>query len=670
MRSFIDEGVVELKGGNFIITDKVGSVIIPDTIQELLMSRIDRLDEKTRSLLKIASVIGRNFFYKILAEVSKTIEEIDEKLDYLKEVQLIREGKRMGEIEYLFKHALAQEASYESILLRKRKELHLKAANAIEYVFSKRLHEFYGMLAYHYSHGENFDKAEEYLIKAGEEALKSSGSSEALHYYRMALNIYHMKYGESADPEKVAMLEKNIALALFNRGQLDEAVEYFDRALNYYWGGLPKHPISAALTFLSGFLHFLVSLYFPFLKFRKIPTPGDNEAIDLFYKKCNALAITNPKRFFIESFYFYRRVTNFDLSKFELGIGIWVGSSTLFSFTGISFRLSRKILDLVKGRFDKNDAKQFIIYELVETIHNYLKGNWKIIKKYDDDLVNNVLNIGEIYFASQHFYWHCGPAFYQGYFDMVKLLVNKLCKIGEIYENEFSILLKYLLNINMLMECRQLHDAMIEIEEGIDFVPKKDSGTFLINMFSCKALVQILMGNISEAEKSIEHANKLKSEIITVPSQVSNLYRSQSKYFLCRLKESIKTGNKSGLFEFRRKAVKSCKMLIKTSRKAAIHRTESYKLMGVNYWFLRKQKRALRWWNKAIKEGEHLGARLELARTYFEVGKHLLEDKRKYKNFNGITAEEYLEKARVLFEEMNLKWDLDDLSRVIGGQGI
>ena len=108
-------------------------------------------------------------------------------------------------------------------------------------------------------------------------------------------------------------------------------------------------------------------------------------------------------------------------------------------------------------------------------------------------------------------------------------------------------------------------------------------------------------------------------------------------------------------------------MLLKQSQKVAQHRTEAYRLMGIYYWLLKSQKKCLMWWNRSIREGERLGARLELSRTYFEVGKRLLEPESKYQKLNGIKAEEYLEKARVLFEEMNLQWDLDELSRVARG---
>ena len=72
--------------------------------------------------------------------------------------------------------------------------------------------------------------------------------------------------------------------------------------------------------------------------------------------------------------------------------------------------------------------------------------------------------------------------------------------------------------------------------------------------------------------------------------------------------------------------------------------------------------------DKSIRAGERLGAKIELSRTYLEVGKHLLEPNSKTKDLNGITAGEYLEKARTLFEEMDLQWDLDELDKLMAAK--
>ena len=106
------------------------------------------------------------------------------------------------------------------------------------------------------------------------------------------------------------------------------------------------------------------------------------------------------------------------------------------------------------------------------------------------------------------------------------------------------------------------------------------------------------------------------------------------------------------------------KRAVKTAKKIAMYSTETFRLMAIYYWLINKQKKSLKWFFKSIKDGELLGAKPELSRTYFEVGKRLLESKSKYKHLNGITAEEYLEKARVLFEEMDLKWDLEQLDKL------
>jgi tetratricopeptide (TPR) repeat protein len=134
---------------------------------------------------------------------------------------------------------------------------------------------------------------------------------------------------------------------------------------------------------------------------------------------------------------------------------------------------------------------------------------------------------------------------------------------------------------------------------------------------------------------------------------------------LYRLRESTKGGNRAEVDELQRKAFKSGRLFQKVAQKVAYHRTDSYGLMGAYYWMIDKQGRALRWWHRAIEEGEHLGARPQLARLYFEVGRCLLKEKGKYMKLDGLKAEEYLNKARALFEEMKMESSLEEIDRVL-----
>jgi tetratricopeptide (TPR) repeat protein len=224
--------------------------------------------------------------------------------------------------------------------------------------------------------------------------------------------------------------------------------------------------------------------------------------------------------------------------------------------------------------------------------------------------------------------------------------------------------------MNLLIESRKLNDALLEVEEAIDFTQKSGLGIYLFDMYSYEVWIHTLMGDIKKAGTSLQRANEIRHKVHAVPVELCAFFRSQSELYLYRLKESIKSGNRSDSLEYRKEFIKSAKMLVRISKKTAQYRTESHRLIGLYYWLLDKQKKALKFWHKAIREGERVGARLELSRAYFEVGKRLFENESRYKTLNGIKAEEYLEKARVLFEEMDLQWDLDELSRVARAQDI
>jgi hypothetical protein len=187
-------------------------------------------------------------------------------------------------------------------------------------------------------------------------------------------------------------------------------------------------------------------------------------------------------------------------------------------------------------------------------------------------------------------------------------------------------------------------------------------------MYACQAWIHILMGNTEFAELSLKQADRLKSQAdAPVPFQLSGYCRSKLEYQLYRLGQTIKDGHQNGSSEYRKLAIKSGRRLSKIAQKVAQHRTEAYKLRGVYCWLIKEPGKAFTWWTKAIEEGKRLGARLELARVYFEVGKRLREPHRKSTKLNGLEAETYLEQAGVMFEEMNLPWDLDKLSLLTRG---
>jgi predicted ATPase len=138
------------------------------------MARIDRLEEETKRVLKMASVIGRIFLYRVLEAVAATAtiagEEggLNEHLLTLQREEMIRERARVPELEYIFKHHLTREAAYNGLLRSERRLFHHQVAEVLERLFPHRVEEQLGLLAHHWDRAGDREKGIGYLRRAGE----------------------------------------------------------------------------------------------------------------------------------------------------------------------------------------------------------------------------------------------------------------------------------------------------------------------------------------------------------------------------------------------------------------------------------------------------------------------------------------------------------------------
>ena len=663
--SFIDDGVVKIENGKFRLTEKVESVSIPATINEVIMARLDKLDEDTKSLLKLASVIGRNFFYSVLAEVARKINEIDEKLDHLKEAQLISERKRMKELEYLFKHALARDTVYESILVSERKEIHLNVARSIEAVFKDRLCEFYGMLAFHYDLGDNTEKAEEYLIKAGEEALKAAASNEAIHFYGEALKLYRRKLGKAGEPQKIANLERNIAIAYFNKGHMADSVEHFDRVLELWGERRPKTRIQAMLKFLFDMVFVLKNTYIGPKKKRKAPSQKDNDIFDVLYKRATALVTIETFRFLTDSVRLIKKLFEFDYARIRNGPVMAHSSSVIFSFSGTSFKLSQKINTCFDYQTEEDDFKSILIYRYFKLVNSFLSGNWADVPRYDESLIDQNLRIGEFFTAPGYHIWMGLMAAEQGKFDESEFCVRKLDEIGEEYENDYARSRKRLVNAKLLLKMRRLPEAIAVSEKEMAFQDMVGHNPLIVlYVAGIKANAQILLGDMTGAGETLVKAKAIISKAHRIlPYFISTFRIAQSLFDLEELQRRALSMRKSGRSQARKRSSRSVIMALKNSLKYSTDQPESFRLRGTHYWLIGKRSRALSWWNRSEKTAEKLGARPELARTLFEIGKRLSEAGHDFQTIRSKTAVEYLNEAKIIFAELGLRTDLEELEK-------
>jgi tetratricopeptide (TPR) repeat protein len=197
---------------------------VPLTVQEVLAARVDRLLPGDRKAAQRASVIGREFIVRLLARISA--EPVEPSLAALEAASLIVEGGLIPERRYSFRHALMHEVIYQGQLLSQRRKLHGQVGVAIEELYAGRTEEWVGLLAFHYAHSDNDQKALHWLVKAADRARGLFANDEAIASYHEALT--RARDGEG--PLDAGTIHERIGDVLLLSGRYDDAISSFDAA--------------------------------------------------------------------------------------------------------------------------------------------------------------------------------------------------------------------------------------------------------------------------------------------------------------------------------------------------------------------------------------------------------------------------------------------------------
>ena len=240
------------------LTGNAEAIELPGSIEAIIMARIDRLESDVKEVLRLAAVIGRSFHRRILQALDEAGHQLDACLDELQQLAFIRKRTLAPEVEYMFQHALVHEASYQSILTERRREIHKRVASAIEALFSDRLDEFASFLAYHYARGEEWEKAQRYLLRAGDQAGQMAADVEATAHYEEAIQVYARAFGERWDPLQRASLERKLGEALFRMGRHDLAQEHLHNSLSLFGVRYPRTRLGVRLHILGHILQQIV----------------------------------------------------------------------------------------------------------------------------------------------------------------------------------------------------------------------------------------------------------------------------------------------------------------------------------------------------------------------------------------------------------------------------
>ncbi|MCH7824732.1 MAG: tetratricopeptide repeat protein [Acidobacteria bacterium] len=193
-----EEGVVRIEDAQATLTGSLDAVYLPDTVQAVILTRLDRLDPEPREVVRLASVVGREFGRRILERTMEDTGQLLTVLGQLKELGIVQQIAVVPEAVYRFKHALTREVAYGSLLPHQLRGLHGRVGEAIESLYPDRVDEHAARLAHHFGAAEEWEKAIEYGRRAAHKASRLQRADEALPLLE-SVHLWLTKLPESTD---------------------------------------------------------------------------------------------------------------------------------------------------------------------------------------------------------------------------------------------------------------------------------------------------------------------------------------------------------------------------------------------------------------------------------------------------------------------------------------
>jgi class 3 adenylate cyclase/tetratricopeptide (TPR) repeat protein len=219
VRSLADSGVLEGERGGYRVARPAATLEVPASVRAVLAARIDRLPAEQKRLLQAASVVGEEVPVPLLeAIVDLPAEDVRAALDQLRGAELLAEATLFPDPVYAFRHALAHDVAYASLLHEGRRALHARIVEAIERLYAGRLDDQVERLAHHAYAGEQWSRAVRYGREAGLRALARLACPEAVDRLERALEALGRLPGTDDSRRLAVDLRFNLGAALVPLG--------------------------------------------------------------------------------------------------------------------------------------------------------------------------------------------------------------------------------------------------------------------------------------------------------------------------------------------------------------------------------------------------------------------------------------------------------------------
>jgi predicted ATPase/class 3 adenylate cyclase len=189
LKMILESGLVREEEERYVLTGPLPPLAIPATLQDSLMARLDRL-APVKGIAQLGAVLGRSFPYDLIRAVSLMDEAtLQRGLAQLVDAELLYQRGHLPQAQYLFKHALIQDAAYQSLLKSTRQQYHQRIAEVLEERFPEIAETQPELMAQHYTEAGLSAQAVLYWQKAGQRAIELSAHIEAISHITKGLEV-------------------------------------------------------------------------------------------------------------------------------------------------------------------------------------------------------------------------------------------------------------------------------------------------------------------------------------------------------------------------------------------------------------------------------------------------------------------------------------------------
>lgn len=656
VRTLIDSDVIvhDPQSGEWRTRSQIRSFTLPETIQGVIMARVDRLDEGLKAVIGAAAVIGRSFLFPVLAAVvDMGREQLRQRLDELQEAAFVRRRQNTVEAEYTFHHVLVQEAVYENMLRQTRRDMHGRVGDTIEALYADRLDEFYGILAYHFARAEQWPKAQHYLLQAADQEGRMAADAEALAHYRQALEANARMVGETWSPLQRAQLSRKMGEAFFRRGESAKAYEYLNQALTILSRPLPD-PSGARRRALAGQVGWQVSFRLGpgrWLSRSAHIDPEEIIEIGRIYERLMGITLMLDPELsalvLLTSLNFaerYQYVPGMIVGYAMLGVfGDLAGQRKLTDFYG------RKALRLTD---DTSEPGGTSVALTAWALHQNITGDMEEVIKYAQQAVDvqqdrplwNILGADFTTLCFADAYVHLGD------FAAALSYGEKLRRTGEDSGDKSAWSLGLSRRGYALQGLGRIDEAVESEIQAMEIALSRPDYQTYVDSGGALGACYLRQGKLEEALEIFETCEQVSLEHGIDRSPITTRYKNGRLEAWLMLAERSEGAERAGWLA-RAEAEKDA--VLKHGQKNYVPGLpETMMLRGTLAWLLGDESGAQEWWEGSRAMAEEMKLKFDLARTLLETGRRL-DDRGS------------LQRAIALFEKTGSQWELQEARRIV-----